>query len=229
MCEELEHCELGTQEYWNNRYQEEVKNYQSHGDVGEIWFGEDIVDRIIKWMKTAHSEKSCRVLDIGCGNGMLLIELYNEGFKNVVGVDYSENAITLAKSIATKLQCNIEFSVCDIIDENIKLSDFDVILDKGSYDAISLSFNAKENRNKYIENVHKILKATGILIITSCNWTQEELIEQFKTHFDLKECIPTPEYKFGGKVGNIVTSIVFKQKINIENYLFYFILNTIHY
>ncbi|KAK9738248.1 Methyltransferase domain [Popillia japonica] len=224
MCDELEHCELGTQEYWNKRYKEEVKNYQNHGDVGEIWFGEDIVDRLIKWAKTAQIEKSCKVLDIGCGNGMLLIELYNEGFQNVIGVDYSENAITLARSIATKFECNIEFTVCDIIDQNTHLSDFDIILDKGTYDAISLSFNAKENRNKYIENVQKILKETGVLIITSCNWTKDELIEQFQSHFDLKESIPTPEFKFGGKVGNVVTSIVFKRKINIENYLILFYL-----
>lgn len=212
MCEELEHCELGTQEYWDHRYKEEVKNYRSHGDVGEIWFGEDIVDRIIRWIKKQKYDKTDRILDIGCGNGMLLVELYNEGFKNLLGVDYSNNAITLSKNIAAKLECNIEFLLCNILDENVFLNNFNIILDKGTYDAISLSSNAKENRTKYIKNIYNLLKPTGSLIITSCNWTKDELLDQFNSDFNLEENIPTPEFKFGGKVGNIVTSVVFKPK-----------------
>ncbi|KRT80315.1 methyltransferase [Oryctes borbonicus] len=209
MCDELEHCELGTKEYWDNQYKEEMKNYNNRGDVGEIWFGEDIVDRIIRWMNKENINKLNRILDIGCGNGMLLIELYNEGFKNMVGADYSENAIMLARNIALKLQCDIEFEVCNVLQENINLYNFDIVLDKGTYDAVSLSIDAKENRNKYIQNMQKMLKPSGMLILTSCNWTKEELITQFESCFKLKESIPTPEFKFGGKVGNVVTSVVF--------------------
>lgn len=212
MGEELEHCELGTQEYWDNRYKEEIKSYNSHGDVGEIWFGEDIVDRLIKWMNSTNLDKNNKILDIGCGNGMLLVELYNEGFRNLVGADYSENAITLARSICLKYQCNIEFMTCNVLNRCESLDEFDIILDKGTYDAISLSYNAKTNRATYIKNIHSFLKPTGCLILTSCNWTKDELMEQFKNYFELQYVIPTPEFKFGGKVGSVVTIVVFKWK-----------------
>ena len=35
--EELEGSELGTKDYWDGRYDMEIRNYKSHGDVGEIW------------------------------------------------------------------------------------------------------------------------------------------------------------------------------------------------
>lgn len=35
--EELEGSELGTIEYWEKAYEREIKNYESHGDLGEIW------------------------------------------------------------------------------------------------------------------------------------------------------------------------------------------------
>lgn len=34
--EELSGCELGTKEFWENSYSNEIRNYKSHGDVGEV-------------------------------------------------------------------------------------------------------------------------------------------------------------------------------------------------
>ena len=52
--------------------------------------------------------------------------------------------------------------------------------DKGTYDAISLRFDdAKVAREKYIENLKDITKVGGYFVITSCNWTLQELKQQF--------------------------------------------------
>ncbi|XP_072383097.1 EEF1A lysine methyltransferase 2 [Diabrotica undecimpunctata] len=209
--DELEPSELGNQDYWENRYAQEIKNFSSHGDPGEVWFGEDTVDRVIRWMdKSDLIEKDSKLVDLGCGNGMLLVELANEGYKNLTGVDYSRNAVELSQQIANKQNLNIKYLTCDILEglpEN-----YYVIHDKGTYDAISLSENPKENRLKYIENVHRSLMDGGVFIITSCNWTQSELDEQFSEKFSRFAIIPTPQFQFGGKVGNVVTSCVFKKK-----------------
>nr|XP_022910099.1 EEF1A lysine methyltransferase 2 [Onthophagus taurus] len=212
MFEELEQSELGSQEYWDKLYKKEIENYKNNGDVGEIWFGEDIVDRVLRWILKNNIPKSHKIVDVGCGNGMMLIELHNEGFTNLYGVDYSEHAITLAEAVKEKYECNhIEYSVCDLLGDNTNLEDFDVVFDKGTYDAISLSDNAKINRNKYIKNVAKSLKENGLLILNSCNWTECEVVEQFKGFFEVFNVIPTPQFKFGGKVGNVVSSVVLKK------------------
>lgn len=62
---------------------------------------------------------------------------------------------------------------------------FDLCHDKGTYDAISLCpDDAQKKRLAYIKAVHHITKENGLFVITSCNWTQNELIQ----HFSKCEC-----------------------------------------
>lgn len=57
---------------------------------------------------------------------------------------------------------------------------FDVCLDKGTYDAISLNpDDATGCQAKYIDNVSCLLASDGVFIICSCNWTKPELLAQF--------------------------------------------------
>lgn len=82
----------------------------------------------------------------------------------------------------------------------------------GTYDAISLHpIDTKTKRIIYINALHKITADNGYLILTSCNWTEPELIECFKGKYEKAFTIPTPTFKFGGEIGNIVTTIVFKK------------------
>ncbi|XP_060525066.1 EEF1A lysine methyltransferase 2 [Cylas formicarius] len=206
--EELESSELGTLEYWENRYKNEIKNFQDHGDTGEIWFGEDIADRIVRWfIKNVEPEAS--IVDIGCGNGLILIELANAGYKNLTGLDYSEEAINLANNIAKKRNLSVKYHVSDVL--NGIRDNYKIIHDKGTYDAISLSEGASRTKQTYLQNVHKCLNDSGKFIITSCNWTENELIEQFSNYFVLESTVQTPQFKFGGKIGNVVSICIFKK------------------
>lgn len=56
---------------------------------------------------------------------------------------------------------------------------FDVITDKGTFDAVGLSQDATANKQLYINAIGNLLKPGGLLVITSCNTTREELIEEF--------------------------------------------------
>ncbi|XP_044760556.1 EEF1A lysine methyltransferase 2 [Coccinella septempunctata] len=210
--EELRPSELGTLEFWDKRYKEENNSFQTHGDPGEIWFGEESAERVINWMLRNEIQKDSNILDLGCGNGMFLIELAREGFTNLFGVDYSQGAIDLARAIAHKQDFTfINYSVKNILeglDQN-----FDIINDKGTYDAISLSENSKQNRELYLKSVFDSLSDDGYFIITSCNWTESELDEQVSNKFVCHKLIPTPQFKFGGNVGSLVTTIVYKKKL----------------
>ncbi|XP_036337162.1 EEF1A lysine methyltransferase 2-like [Rhagoletis pomonella] len=218
--DELNGSELGTKEYWDNSYDREIKNYKNYGDVGEIWFDEDSQIRVINWiMKQDNLSTDIKIIDMGCGNGMLLIELAREGYTDLLGVDYSPNAIELAKQIAKDQELIIRYEVADLLNNELFLQQIDtpfgIVHDKGTYDAISLCpKNPKEKREAYIRTVHSIMDEKSVFIITSCNWTEDELIISFVDKF-LKKCtIPTPSFKFGGKVGSVVSSIVFTKKIS---------------
>ncbi|XP_063695583.1 EEF1A lysine methyltransferase 2 [Culicoides brevitarsis] len=220
MVEELNSSELGTKEYWDKSYDVEINNYKSHGDVGEIWFDEDSQLRIIKWiLKNDKIQKSDKILDLGCGNGMMLVELAREGFTSLIGVDYSDLAVKLASEIAKDQDLSefITYKQADLLSEKevMDLGNFRILHDKGTYDAISLNpSEPKEKRNAYLRNLTKIMDEESLFIITSCNWTQAELVESFKEYFVLQTVIPTPVFKFGGTVGNVVTSLVFTKKMS---------------
>lgn len=115
---------------------------------------------------------------------MTLVELAKQGFEKLLGVDYSEKAVDLACEVLKENNMShIELKVCDILDsENSNLPiDFKLVHDKGTYDAISLHpEDPSSKRRKYIENMYKILLPSGYLVLTSCNWTKEEIEKHFQ-------------------------------------------------
>lgn len=151
---------------------------------------------------------------------MMLIELAQEGFTKLMGVDYSLQAVELSQSIAKdhKFDNVIDYRVVDMVlnTDNAPLEAlgrFKVVNDKGTYDAISLNpDNPKEKRMAYISNVAKLLEDDGFFIITSCNWTEDELAVSFAEAFTPFHIIPSPQFRFGGKVGSVVSSVVFHKK-----------------
>ncbi|RXG72427.1 Protein-lysine N-methyltransferase mettl10 [Armadillidium vulgare] len=170
---------------WDESYKKDLINFEKYGDIGDIWFGEESMLRIIKWITSSSISHSSRIIDIGCGNGIFLSYLADEGFNNLFGVDYSEDAIILAKSIAYKRETPIHFEVANIASNDFKngtnlKKPFDVVHDKGTFDAISLCPNdAKLMMQTYIQNIVEILADEGFYILTSCNWTEKELISKF--------------------------------------------------
>lgn len=157
------------------------------------------------------------LLAVGCGNGMMLIELAREEYTKLTGIDYSASAIELSKCIAADQKLSIDYHVVDLLSsENIKgvLGDcqYDIVHDKGTYDAVSLHPDEPETKRKaYIDNVHRMLANEGLFILTSCNWTEDELCVSLAGHFTKHKIIPTPTFKFAGKTGSIITQIVFKK------------------
>ena len=219
--QELPPSKLGTKDYWDDAYDVEINNFSDHGDIGDVWFGEGIMRKMVNWL-CKNVSLDDPILDIGCGNGATLLELHDKGFKNLKGVDYSEKAVDLARLVADKHSAEgIVFERLDILADNSKSDEtFTAILDKGTFDAISLnpecSFN--DSREKYTRFIRKFLKSKGFFMMTSCNFTRDELIQHFaapdlkETFLVLKDDIPTPTMTFGGKKGNNVTSLVFQMK-----------------
>lgn len=144
---------------------------------------------------------------------MMLIELSNESYTNLTGVDYSPLAIELATRVAKDQKHKITFKVADLLNESsvAELGKFKIVHDKGTYDAVALMENAKEKKEIYLKNVSSLMDENSFFIITSCNFTDDELIESFTSKFTKHAEIPTQTFMFGGKKGNIVTSLVFKK------------------
>ncbi|XP_053440137.1 EEF1A lysine methyltransferase 2 isoform X3 [Nycticebus coucang] len=168
---------LGTREHWDAVYERELQTFREHGYTGEIWFGEESMNRLIRWMRKHKIPLDASVLDIGTGNGVFLVEL-----------------------------------VEDFLSPSTKLSGFHICIDKGTFDAISLNpDNAVEKRKQYVKSLSRVLRVKGFFLITSCNWTKEELLNEFSEGFEFFEELPTPKFSFGGRSGNSVAALVFQK------------------
>ncbi len=89
-----------------------------------------------------------------------------------------------------------------------------LVLDKGTWDAIALSENRKQLQEGYIKTVLKVLSESNphYFLITSCNFTREELVAFFGAHLKAKHQIKYPSFQFGGQEGSTVTSLAFVRK-----------------
>ncbi|XP_029637949.2 EEF1A lysine methyltransferase 2 isoform X1 [Octopus sinensis] len=207
--------ELGTKEFWENTYKQEFTNFEDNGETGDVWFGKKCQQNIIEWIKTCKEIKHTdAIVDLGTGNGFFLITLAEQGFSCLTGLDYSENAVNFAKAVAKNKNINhITFEVADLLEKDCNAislqKKYQVCHDKGTFDAISLMPGQFEHfKNAYVAAVGQILVDSGIFIITSCNWTEKQLLEHFKGDFHLKEVIPSPSFQFGGLSGSKYTTLV---------------------
>lgn len=176
--------------------------------LGEIWFGEDSAEKMVDWVvETKEIPKDKRIIDLGCGNGHLIFALYELEYKNLLGVDYSPLSIELCETIQKQQGVPtdaLNWMKIDILNhqEAARMGLFDVVLDKGTFDAISLASREEGQSpspaNRYVESVAEMLDSDGILLITSCNWTEDELISRFSNRFTLLDRVKYPSFKFGG-------------------------------
>lgn len=98
---------------------------------------------------------------------------------------------------------------------------FDIVLDKGTFDAISLAGDAKETRvcERYPAIVRQLIRAGGFLMVTSCNWTEEELVHWFTAaegsdRFIVWGRVEYPRFRFGGQEGQGVCTVCFQRVVS---------------
>lgn len=159
-------------------------------------FGFESERRMCNWINRKGLPRTTSVLDIGCGNGSMLLALHKLGFSSLTGIDYSQAAVSLATKVARDKSANtINYYLADISSPKDHHGDcpqifgrtFDLCIDKGTYDAVCLSpDDSREKRLNYAKNILRILSYNGIFVITSCNWTKGELIAQFTGMWSLR-------------------------------------------
>ena len=79
-------------------------------------------------------------------------------------------------------QC-VDFLNAQQVESLAVVDAFDVCFDKGTYDALRLNPDAcpEATAATYAAHVKRLLKQPeGRLVLTSCNWTEEELVAHFE-------------------------------------------------
>jgi SAM-dependent methyltransferase len=236
-----------TEDSWNTLYSRELSNHASNpSDIGTVWFDDSDAElKMIRFINDAYDDgpgdlpqldrETTSFLDLGCGNGSMLFGLREEEWTGrALGVDYSPQSVALAKQVAISkaeddaAAATLEFAEWDIIGgayrdvlSGEQSHGWDVVLDKGTFDAISLSDQRDEQGRRLCElypgRIVPLVRKGGIFLVTSCNWTEEELTNWFVTK-DTAEGglviagrVEYRTFSFGGVKGQTISTLCFRR------------------
>ena len=101
--------------------------------------------------------KNANILDVGCGYGRTLNELYNNGYKNGIGIDFSEKMIEKGKS----LYPHLTFEIMEEGKTKYPENTFDAVI----LFAVLTCIIANEEQMELLNEIRRILKPKGIIYI----------------------------------------------------------------
>ncbi|MFH1360706.1 MAG: methyltransferase domain-containing protein [Candidatus Omnitrophota bacterium] len=133
---------------WSNEYDD---------TLGKIGFHTELLSTIAK---NAHLKSKDKVLDIGCGTGLLSLKLLQKAACHITGIDNSEGmmAIFQEKIKRLNLQANVTCQFMDALDLKFKKDTFDKVVS-------SVTLHHLKDKKKAIRAAHRILKPGGIFIL----------------------------------------------------------------
>jgi SAM-dependent methyltransferase len=191
------------------------------------WNLETPPDLLVELVDTG-KVRPCKAIDLGCGAGNYVIYLAARGF-DVTGVDFSPTAIKIAKENAKTRGVECSFLVVDAIDGLDKINqtwDF-------AYGWGLLHHIFPDQRQKYVENVYRILNPKGKYLslcfsekdtgfegsgkyrktdIGSVIYfsSEDELRKLFETHFQIIDLRTVP---ISGKFESHIFNYAFMEKM----------------
>lgn len=104
-------------------------------------------------------DRRARILDLGCGDGVMACKIAQEGFTKVTGIDISPGNIALARRRAEQAGVNVDFRAADIADLGW--------MGSGSYDIALVSgvlhhFPTEQAKSAVTTQVQRILSDGGL-------------------------------------------------------------------
>jgi cyclopropane fatty-acyl-phospholipid synthase-like methyltransferase len=176
-----------TAEYYDNNDSRYRSIWAENGDcrwglfaMGEQTLEEAMSSLTTKMTKDLHLDNTARVLDLGCGNGIATMDIFEEFDCTITGIDISNERISFANKKCSEKHYpgKIQFMKGDMTD----LSYFG----ENSHDAIlsqAAIYHCHE-KEKLFQEVYRVLRPGGRFVVTdACRRDNHEITENGKTNF----------------------------------------------
>ena len=139
-------------------YKAYEKRYKQVHKENELWTTTLNTKEILNVIEDYNINKESSILDLGCGEGRDSIYLLNNGY-NVLGIDYSKEAIDTCKKIADE-RFKSNFKQFDLIEDKLD-NKFDFI-----YSIAVLHMFVKDNhRDGFYKCIYNNLKENGLAFV----------------------------------------------------------------
>lgn len=134
---------------YDDYFYKQTVRFHSHEDEYSVWSSGQIrfLDSVVDLFPSG-----CRILDVGCGDGISLERLSGLGF-STVGIDFNEAKLDVARSKG----CTVHN--CDMHNMSI--------FDDGSFDVVISSHSLEHSFDPGLAllEFHRVLRADGLLFI----------------------------------------------------------------
>lgn len=143
--------------------------------------GSKIHPRAKYLLSLVNVKKGTKVLDLGCGRGDISLYCARLG-ANVVGIDYSKDAIILAKESLKKqdgeIQSKVKFLLADALKVELKEDQFDLVICVDVFEHLY-----KYELEIVMDKISKILTKDGLLLVhTETNKLYLDYVHRFYTY-----------------------------------------------
>ena len=155
------HDEFGSKQYWDSFFEQ-------RGQQAFEWYGGF---RDLRAFCLRHASPGDKLLMLGCGNSSFSADLYDNGYTDLVNVDFSESVIE-SMSVHNQSRPLMRWEVMDMTELTFEDEAFDVVLDKGALDAL-MSTNEEEilrRASSMFEHVDRVLAPGGKVTIAECSF-----------------------------------------------------------
>lgn len=149
----------GLQSHWNTAY--------DRTETEKLGWYEESCAPSLDLIKQCNLEKNATIINVGAGATLLIDELIELDYHNLIATDISENALN---KIKTRLGVNtdkVKFIVDDLTNSET-LQDIEPV-DLWHDRAVLHFFNTKDEQNAYFKLLHKLVKPKGYAIIATFN------------------------------------------------------------
>ncbi|MBW02722.1 Methyltransferase-like protein 13, partial [Eschrichtius robustus] len=165
--------EFGSIDYWE-------KFFQQRGKKAFEWYGTylELCGLLHKYIKPRE-----KVLVIGCGNSELSEQLYDVGYQDIVNIDISEVVIKQMKERNAGRRPQMSFLKMDMTQMEFPDASFQVVLDKGTLDAVLTDEEEKtlQQVDRMLVEVGRVLQVGGRYLCISL--AQAHVLKKAVGHF----------------------------------------------
>ena len=192
--------------FWEKRYSNE------HLEIFE-WYQtfESLREKIIDYIKPEY-----KILNVGSGTSKFAEDLFYEGIKNVVNIDFSESAVKLLEEHFMEQQIASKCLKMNVLDmKDFEDGEFNLVFDKALLDSILCGEEALETVKIMLKEIYRVLAEEGYYIIVS---NSDESTR--KDLFDLNLW----EYKFMEIAKPTKFIVIDEKEKNPQNYHYIYVL-----